>query len=78
MKLAVATFGEEGSLAWDGLRFYSCGIVETEVTNTVGAGDSFIAGVLYGILNQLPIEECLKKGAETAASVVAVFEPWVQ
>ena len=78
MKIAVATFGEEGSLAWDGLRFYSCGIVETEVTNTVGAGDSFIAGVLYGILNQLPIEECLKKGAETAASVVAVFEPWVQ
>lgn len=78
MKIAVATFGEKGSLAWDGEKFYSCGIVKAEVTNTVGAGDSFIAGFLYGILNKLPIEECLKKGAEVAASVVEVFEPWVK
>ena len=24
------------------------------------------------------IDECLKKGAEVAASVVQVFEPWVE
>lgn len=77
MKIAVATFGEEGSLAWDGKRFYKCGIVKTEVENTVGAGDAFIAGFLYGILNGWPIDKCLEKGAEVAASVVAVFEPWV-
>lgn len=78
MKIAVATFGEEGSLAWDGRKFYSGSIVKAEVANTVGAGDSFIAGFLFGILKQLPIEDCLKKGAEVAASVVEVFEPWVQ
>ena len=78
MKIAVATFGEEGSIAWDGKEFHSYGIVKAEVVNTVGAGDSFIAGFLYGILKELPIVECLKKGAEVAASVVEVFEPWVK
>ncbi len=78
MKIAVATFGEEGSLAWDGENFYSCGIVKAEVENTVGAGDSFIAGFLYGILNKLSIPECLQKGAEVSASVIQVFEPWVK
>jgi fructoselysine 6-kinase len=78
MKVAVATFGEAGSLAWDGSRFYECGIIKTTVVNTVGAGDSYIAGFLYGILNELPVEECMKKGAAVAASVVGVFEPWVR
>lgn len=78
MKVAIATFGEEGSLAWDGTRFYQEGIQKADVVNTVGAGDSFIAGFLYGILNQFPIDRCLKKGAEISAAVVSVFEPWVE
>ena len=78
MKIAVVTFGEDGSLAWDGERFYVGGIEKAEVVNTVGAGDSFIAGFLYGILNGKSVDECLKKVAEVAASVVQVFEPWVE
>lgn len=79
MKIAVATFGEEGSLAWNGKCFYSADAVKAEkVVNTAGAGDSFISGFLYGILHGFSIEECLKKGAAIAASVVAVFEPWVK
>ena len=34
--------------------------------------------LVYGILHGFSIEECLKKGAAIAASVVAVFEPWVK
>ena len=45
--------------------------------NTVGAGDSFISGFLYGILQGWPVAECLSKGAEVSAQVVQVFEPWV-
>lgn len=45
-RVAVATLGEKGSIAYDGERFYECGIVPAEkVVNTVGAGDSYIAGL---------------------------------
>ena len=78
MKIAVATFGEQGSLAYDKDGFHVGNIVPAEkVVNTVGAGDSFIAGFIYGILNNCTTEECLQKGAEVASKVVAVFEPWV-
>ncbi|MEG1872461.1 MAG: fructoselysine 6-kinase [Ruthenibacterium sp.] len=79
MKTAVATFGEKGSLAYDGTRFVEYGIFKVDaVVNTVGAGDSFIAGFLYGVLKKLPVEECLREGARVAAQVVQVFEPWVK
>jgi len=77
MKIAIATFGEKGSLAWDGNQFYEYGIFPAKVVNTVGAGDSFIAGFLYGILNQYTIDQALEKGAMVAAQVVGVFEPWI-
>ena len=78
MKIAVATFGEQGSLAYDKEGFHVGNIVKAkQVVNTVGAGDSFIAGFIYGILNKYSVEECLHKGAEVASSVVEVFEPWV-
>ncbi|MDD3430110.1 MAG: fructoselysine 6-kinase [Oscillospiraceae bacterium] len=77
MQVAVATFGEDGSLAWDGKQFWQFGIFKApRVVNTVGAGDSFIAGFLYGVLNGMPIKDCLKEGAKIAAEVVQVFEPW--
>ena len=77
MKIAVATFGEIGSMAWDGSRFYEFSIFPAEVVNTVGAGDSFIAGFLCAILNHKPIDKALEQGAKVAAQVVSVFEPWV-
>jgi len=78
MKLAVATFGEEGSLAFDGDHFYEGRVYPAKVVNTVGAGDSFIAGFLYEILIGHSIPEALDKGAKVAAEVVSVFEPWVK
>lgn len=44
--------------------------------NTVGAGDSFIAGFLYEILMGSDIEKCLDTGARVAAKVVSTFNPW--
>lgn len=73
---AVATFGKEGSLAWDGTRFYHFGIVPAEIKNTVGAGDSFISGFMYGILRGESISEAQARGAALASKVIAKFTPW--
>jgi fructoselysine 6-kinase len=78
MKLAVATFGDQGSLAYDGQNFYEGRVYPAKVVNTVGDGDSFIAGFLYGILTGQSIPEALDQGAKVAAQVVSVFEPWVK
>ena len=75
-KIVTATLGENGSLSYDGTQFYEMGIVKTGVVNTVGAGDSYIAGFTYGIMNDFSIPECMKKGAEISAGVVAKFEPY--
>lgn len=77
MRLAVATFGEDGSLCWDGNRFHACGIVPAKVVNTVGAGDAYIAGFLFGILSGQPVDGSMALGARVAADVVGVFEPWL-
>ena len=76
MKIAVATFGDKGSLAYDGKQFYEGGIYPAKLVNTVGAGDSFIAGFLYEILKGSDIEKCLDTGARVAAKVVSTFNPW--
>jgi fructoselysine 6-kinase len=75
-KVAVATLGENGSLAYDGVQFYKCGVVEENVIDTMGAGDSFISGFIYGILKDLSINECLELGTETAAKTIRYFGAW--
>lgn len=42
-----------------------------EVCTTIGAGDGFASGFLYGLLNGLPLEQCLHYGNASAAIVVS-------
>lgn len=74
--LVTATMGEEGSLCYDGKEFYSYGIVPTEIVNTVGAGDSYIAGFTYGLLQEWPILKCMEEGARLSAEVISQFKPY--
>lgn len=74
--LVTATLGEEGSLCYDGRQFYSYGIVPAKVVNTVGAGDSYIAGFTYGLLQGETVPECMARGAELSAKVISGFKPY--
>ena len=75
-KLVVATRGSRGSLAWDGVQFYTGGIVSCPVVDTMGAGDSFIAGFLMAWLEGKPVPSCMQRGAEQAAFTIGYAGGW--
>ncbi len=76
-KLVTATLGERGSLCFDGQEFYSCGIVPCrELVDTMGAGDSYIAGFLTGITAGKPILQAMELGAAAAAQTLEYFGAW--
>lgn len=75
-QVVTVTLGENGSIAYDGEHFYTEGIMPVEVVNTVGAGDSFIAGFMYGVIHNKTVQDCLKSGTKSAAEVVTKFEPY--
>ncbi len=74
--LAVATRGERGSLAFDGERFFEHGIVPCKVVDTMGAGDSFIAGFLYGLLRGMDIPGCMAQGAQCSSITLGYGGAW--
>lgn len=74
--IVTATLGDKGSISYDGEQYYRCGIVPVEVVNTVGAGDAYIAGFTYGIMNKKRIPECQKLGAQWSADAISRFEPY--
>lgn len=75
-KIVTATLGEKGSISYDGRQYYCHGIVPARVVNTVGAGDSYIAGFTYGIMQGWDIPECQELGAKISAQVITKFEPY--
>lgn len=76
-KLVIAMLGEQGSLCYDGEQFYSFGIVPCEkVVDTMGAGDSYIAGFLKGYLETKNIKKAMQLGAETATETISYFGAW--
>ena len=74
--IVVITRGKQGSLAWDGHNYYQFGITECKVVDTMGAGDSYIAGFLYSILAGDTIPEAMKAGAENSAVTLQYSGAW--
>ena len=76
-EILIATFGEKGSLAFDGKEFYRqpC-IPASRLINTVGAGDSFGAGFMSGLLRGEDIPTCMRRGALKSSEIVSIFEPY--
>lgn len=73
----LATFGEGGSLAFDGNTFYRQAAIDCEqVVNTVGAGDSFGAGFLAGVIRGQDTAACMREGAALASRIVGIFPPY--
>jgi sugar/nucleoside kinase (ribokinase family) len=76
--IAVVTMGERGCLYASradegGKPRARLAITQgVKVVDTTGAGDLFTAGFVYGLLRNMPLEECAYQGALTAAAVCQV------
>lgn len=68
----IITRGSKGVVMSHNNKRYEQGIVEANVIDTLGAGDSFIAGFLTHHFNGLTIEESLKAAAQIAARTCEV------
>ncbi|CAM4290016.1 sugar kinase [Paenibacillus tarimensis] len=74
VKTVVIKLGARGAYTSSkGQQFYTEGFQVERVMDTVGAGDGFAAGVVSGMLEGLPLEEAVRRGA--AIGALAVMSP---
>ena len=77
-RLVTAMLGERGSLCFDGTDFHPFGIVPcARVVDSMGAGDSYIAGFLAGITAGASIEKAMEMGAAAATETLGYFGAWL-
>lgn len=75
-KLVIVTLGENGSILYNGSEFIKYGIVPCNVVDTMGAGDSYIAGFLFGLFNNKDLKECMHIGASTSSVTLQYKGAW--
>ena len=69
-KIVVITGGKEGAWVYSDEEFFKVGIYPGHRLDATGAGDSFAAGFLGGMINGENLQTCLKWGVINSASVI--------
>lgn len=70
-KIAVVKLGAKGSLIKKDEKVFKIEPRKVEMINTNGAGDSYAAGILHGLINELDLQEAGKIASHISALVVA-------
>lgn len=70
-KTIVVTRGGDGAIVWHDHAFYEHPGYKVTVADTVGAGDSFLATFVNGLLAGLPIPEILDRASAVGAFVAS-------
>jgi sulfofructose kinase len=66
-RVAAATLGADGVLAWDGSASHYCPAFEVTPVDTTGAGDIFHAGFAYALIQGWDLGKALEFGSAAAA-----------
>jgi 5-dehydro-2-deoxygluconokinase len=69
--MLVSKLGEKGTRVWTGNEPVFLAPYKVDVVSTIGAGDGFAAGFLYGLSRDRPVLDCLHYGNASAAIVVS-------
>ena len=73
VRLAVITVGRRGFYAGYEGTFYAVEAPKVREVNPLGCGDAVTAGLLFGLSNDLPIEQALRWGAAAGAANATVW-----
>lgn len=73
IKTVCVTLGAAGCIVLHQDKFYKHPGFKVEVADTVGAGDSFLATFIAGLLNKLPMEETLINASAIGAFVAGSY-----
>jgi pseudouridine kinase len=65
--IAVVTLGATGLVYATSDRSGYIPALNIEVVDSTGAGDAFSAGVIFGILNEIPLDDAMRLGVSAAA-----------
>ena len=74
--IIIVTLGDKGSILYDGNDFMKYPIINTNVIDTMGAGDSYIAGFLHGVINNKSLMQCMELGAKNASITIQYHGAW--
>ncbi len=67
----IVKLGERGSLIYHNGEIMMVSAVKTKAVDTTGAGDAYAAGILYGIINNIPMQDAGKLASALGAKVVS-------
>jgi acarbose 7IV-phosphotransferase len=75
-RLAVCTMAADGAIALDahGQRYEAPALPGVDVVDSNGAGDAFFAGVLFGVLEGVPLAIASRYGSVAGALAVTSSE----
>lgn len=68
-RIICVTRGAQGAIIWNDYEFYEHPGYCVDVVDTVGAGDSFLATFITGLLNETPMQPLLEKACAVGAYV---------
>jgi 5-dehydro-2-deoxygluconokinase len=69
--MLVSKLGDKGTRVWKDEQPVFLMPYKVQVVSTIGAGDGFASGFLFGLVKGLPVVECLHYGNAAAAIVVS-------
>ncbi len=72
--VAIVTLGEHGLAYADSSGGGHIPAIRSHVVDATGAGDALTAGVIFGLLNDIPIDEAMRLGVSAAALTIASVE----
>jgi len=69
-QIVALSLGEDGALLVTANQTLRAPAVPVKVVSTVGAGDNFVAGILWGLCQNMPLEQAFGYGMASAAAAL--------